>query len=393
MPEKIFVSALSNDRHGMIAVQELADKVKREFNGASCDLAVLFISEGYDEMETQEMALRFRQLANPVTLIGCNTSGVIGDKKEIEMEPAVSVLAMHLPGVKITPFLFTPQDLEYIPSGQELIKHFDLYPTEKPQFICLADPITCDVSKLLNLFNEAYGESPVIGGLASGKVVGVENWLILDDEIVLSGAIGAALSGDIEFNTVVSQGCRPIGEPYIITKAEKNIISELAGRPVLKVLSEVFESLSAQDQQLAKHSLFVGLVMDEQRAQFSRGDFLIRNIMGIDYDNGLMGIGEMIQPGQTLQFQLRDARTAQEDLETLLKRSAGKETLKKEAALLVSCVGRGRDLFREPDHDIRLIQSLRGPMPVAGFFANGEFGPIDRKNYIHGYTSSLTILR
>ena len=232
----------------------------------------------------------------------------------------------------------------------------------------------------------------MIGGLSSGVVVGIENWLALDQDVFAEGAVGLALSGDISFESVVSQGCRPIGEPLVITKAEGNVLYEVAGTPVLETLGALYEKLSARDRALAKHSLFVGIVMDESRQQFTRGDFLIRNIMDVDYEKGNLVIGEMLQPGQTLQFQIRDAKTAEEDLQHLLAGLQEKQGSLARGAILVSCCGRGKELFKETNHDVRIIQALKGPVPLTGFFANGEFGPIDRKNYIHGYTSSLTIV-
>jgi len=200
---------------------------------------------------------------------------------------------------------------------------------------------------------------------------------------------------DIEFEVIVSQGCRPIGEPFAITKAEQNILYELRGKPAFHVLTAVLEKLSPEDQRLAQHSLFAGLAMDELRTDFKRGDFLIRNILGIDPTTGALAVGAMLETGQTVQFQLRDASASEEDLKSFLTTGARKPEHegRSTGGVLVSCCGRGKGLFGVADHDVRMIQSLRGPVPLTGFFANGEFGPVDRKNYIHGYTSSLTLIR
>ncbi len=392
MNQKLFSSVLAQEKDGAKAIEKAALKVNRDLGGKSCDLAILFVSEHYEDADMRTLAQKFKELVSPACLIGCNSSGVVGDKSEIEMEPAVSVLAMHLPGVTLHSFSLTPDEISGLKSGKDLVEALDLYPTDQPKFICLADPATCDVRELLRVFNEGYQGLPVIGGLASGGAVGLDNWLVLDGDIYLNGAVGVALVGDIKFDTIVSQGCRPIGEPLIITKAEQNILQELAGKPAIQVLSDLLGKLSTEDQNLAAHSLFVGVVMDERKESFERGDFLIRNIIGADQANGALAIGELLEVGQTLQFQLRDSETSREDLEALLEKSPPPAKSKKEGAILVSCCGRGRGLFGEPDHDIQMIQSLRGPVPVAGFFANGEFGPIDKKNYVHGYTSSLTII-
>lgn len=389
MNEKIFVSALARDQDGLQAIEDVASKVKRELAGKTLDLAIMFISEPYQD-EANELAQAFIKLASPQCLIGCNGSGAIGEEHEIEMEPSISVLAMHLPGVEIDTFSFSENEISKIPSGKHLIELLDLYPNENPKFICFGDPVTCDVRELLRIFNEAYPGIPLVGGLASGGVVGVPNWLLLNDGVHKNGVVGVTLTGDIKFETIVSQGCRPIGEPLIITKAEKNILYGLGGKPPIEILSELLNKLSPEDQNLAMHSLFVGVVMDERQEKFNRGDFLIRNIMGADQASGALAVGELLEVGQTLQFQLRDQSASSEDLRVLLETSHAKS--KPEGALLVSCCGRGRGMFGEADHDIQLIQKLRGPVPLAGFFANGEFGPIKNKNYVHGYTSSLTII-
>ncbi len=393
MASKKFISALSQEKEGLAAVEAVGEKILAGLEGNPCDLAILFLSENYKNAEPEKLIEAFARKVPSRYFIGCNSSGVIGDRSEVEMEPAVSAMAMHLPGTRITPFTILPRELEALETAEELVKKIDVYPTDQPKFICLADPMSCDVTQLFRLFNEGYGNAPVIGGLASGVVAGEENWLALDGTLYKEGAVGLALTGEIEFENVVSQGCRPIGEPYIITRAEQNVLFELAGRPALQVLGDVYAGLNSDDQQLARHSLFVGLVMDETRHLFKRGDFLIRNIMGVDYEKGVLVIGEMLQPGQTLQFQLRDARAAEEDLQTLLENLSAPDAARAAGGILISCCGRGKGLFRESDHDVRLIQSLRGPVPLTGFFANGEFGPVDRKNYVHGYTSSLTILR
>lgn len=393
MGQKLFSSAFTQETDGPNAIRFLASKVNTDLKNKSCDLAILFLSEHY-QADPKALLEMFKSLSSAECLISCNSSGVIGDKKEVEMEPAISVMAMHLDGAKVVPFSISANQLETFQSGKDLVEYLDVAPVSKPRFICLADPQTCDVGKLLAIFNEGYQNLPLVGGLASGAMVGAKNWISLNGEVNPDGAIGAILLGDVQFEIVVSQGCRPIGEPLIITKSENNVLYELAGKPALQVLSDLFKALPPDDQQLAQHSLFVGLVMDENRHQFERGDFLIRNIMGIDETSGALIIGALLQMGQTLQFQLRDAETSKEDLKILLGKLKHKERPKtSEGAILVSCCGRGKGLYGELDHDVKIIQAMRGPIPLSGFFANGEFGPVDNKNHVHGYTSSLTIIR
>lgn len=397
MQKKLFFSALAKGRDWKAGVKEIAARVKKDLGGEPCDLAVVFVSEAYDSFDP---AAFVRLLTDSVpfrVLVGCNSSGVIAGRTEVEMEPAISFMGMRLPGVKLYPFQLTAEQTDLLKNGADLVRQLDVYPPDKPHFICLADPMTADVTRLLGAFNDGYKGLPVVGGLASGGVLGASNWLCLNGRVVNEGAVGVALIGDIEFETIVSQGCRPVGKPYVITRAEGNVLYELAGRPALHVVRELLEYLTPRDRTLAEHSLSVGVAMHEQVNEFKRGDFLIRNIMGFDPDTGSLMIGAHLKVGQTLQFQLRDAETSTEDLRVMLEKSGAHENGSSDqaarGALLVSCCGRGRNFYGHADHDVQAIQTARGPLPLAGFFANGEFGPVGLKNYVHGYTSSLVILK
>lgn len=387
---KAFVSALSTHTDWRLALSEASAKVRKGL-GAPCDLALLFMTELYAGLDPAQVPAFLKKELGCRHLLGCNSSGVIADRQEIEMEPAVTLLGMSLPGVRLTPFSLTPARAAQL-SGEELLQHLDIYPTDRPKFLTLADPMTCDIEAVLRLFNEAYPGAPVIGGLASGLAIGKPNWLVLNDDVCEQGAAGLALSGDVEVEIVVAQGCRPIGAPLTITKAEGHILYELGGQPPLEVLRGVIGSLTPADQELARQSLFAGLVMNEYKSDFHRGDFLIRNLMGYDAESGALMIGSQLRVGQTMQFQLRDAKTSDEDLRSLLERMAARDGHNR-GALLVSCCGRGRGLYGEPDHDASVIQAKQGPLPLAGFFANGEIGPVGAKNYIHGYTSSLAVIK
>ncbi len=221
-----------------------------------------------------------------------------------------------------------------------------------------------------------------------------ENLLFFNDEVVPEGAVGTLLSGNIRLETVVSQGCRPIGRPFIVTKAEENVILELAGKPATDALQALYQELPDPDKRLVRKALLVGVVMNEYQQKFKRGDFLIRNLIGMDPSAGAIAIGDRIETGQTVQFHVRDAETSKEDLQTLLEEhSKGAPKSGASGALLFSCLGRGKDLYGEPNYDIRAIQSALGTLPIAGFFCNGEIGPVGSRNYIHGFTSSLGLFR
>ncbi|MBI4376219.1 MAG: FIST C-terminal domain-containing protein [Elusimicrobia bacterium] len=388
---KGFSAALSTDRDWRRAVRTVAAKARKDL-GEGCDLALVFVSEIYAGLEPEQLCAELGEALPSRLLLGCNSSGVIMGSREVELEPAVSLMAMRLPGVAVRPLRFSSEQSHAAEGGPRLLENLDVYPSDAPKFILLADPMGCDVERLVKALNESYPGSPMVGGLASGLAVGRPNWLVLDGQVCRQGAVGAALCGDVELDIAVAQGCRPIGSPLIITKAQAHILLELGGRPAVEVLKELLGSLPVRDQALARHSLFGGLVMNEYRDRFGRGDFLVRNIIGYDAQSGALMIGTQLRPGQTFQFQLRDAETSSDDLRALLGR-IGKVDRGEKGALLFSCCGRGRGLYGKPDHDSGLVQKMHGPLALAGFFANGEIGPVGERNYIHGYTSSLAILR
>jgi small ligand-binding sensory domain FIST len=389
---KRFADGFSTDANWRKALAEAARAARAKLGPSPCDLALVFVSQAWDDFDPAELSPILAKELAPLHSLGCNASGAIAGRREVEMKPGVAVLAMRLPGVKLHSFSLAPSELKRLEDGKSLVALLDLYPTDQPKFLAFGDPMSCDVDHLTTLFNEGYPGAPLVGGMSSGPQLKRPSWMLLNGEVIENGVAGMALTGDVTFDIVVAQGCRPIGEPLIVTKAEGNVLQELGGRPPLEVLRETLARCTADDQRLARHSLFAGLVMKEGHSGYKRGDFVIRNLMGFDQDTGALVLGANLRRGQTLQFQLRDAQTSDTDFQHLLGVMPEGGAAPR-GALLVSCCGRGQGLYGEPDHDASLVQSMRGPLPLAGFFANGEFGPVGGRNYIHGYTSSLVVIR
>jgi small ligand-binding sensory domain FIST len=238
--------------------------------------------------------------------------------------------------------------------------------------------------------NEAYPGLPVVGGLASSDQHRAQ--VYLNGTVLDAGGVAVGVGGAVRLESVISQGCTPIGETWTITSAENHFIQRIANRPAFEVLAETLNNLEADQRDRCKGNLFVGLVVNEYLEEFHRGDFLIRNLIGADPKSGIIAVGALPRAGQTIQFQQRDARTAAEDMTQLLSRArqqlAGRQVL---GACLCSCNGRGQRLFGEASHDARRVQECLGPVGLTGFFCNGEIGPIGAKNFLHGYTASLAL--
>ena len=376
------------------AINTALTKIKQDLNGNSPDLVFTFISHHFADRYTKVPNIVFEQLT-PKHFAGCSAGGVIGDGHEIENRPGFSIIAGYLPDVSLVPFHFEAEDLPDMDASPESWEKLVGVTNElTPQFILLADPFTFPAERLIQGLDYAFPKSIKTGGLASGGNAPGQNALYLGDHTYRSGAIGIALEGNITIDTIVAQGCRPVGQLMEITSSKGNLLIELDGRPAIEALRDLFATLNEGDQDLARHSLFLGLAMDEFRSKLGLGDFLIRNILGMDPSSGAIAIGELPREGQQVQFHIRDSRTSGEELEGLLKLHADDHDCHPVCgALLFSCLGRGEYLYGHADHDTNLFEKWLGKMPLGGFFCNGEIGPVGNSTFLHGYTSSFALIR
>ncbi len=390
-----FTSGISDAVNAQEAVDAACQQALKPLAGASCDLACVFVSTIY-RADWSALLTQLRERLRPGALIGCSGSGIIGGDRELEWVPAVSVVAAHLPEVKLFPFVISSDELELSDSGGFWIDKVGAAPDANPIFVLFADPYTCDPAKLLAGINGTYRSRPIVGGLVSGGNEPGEHLLLLNDTVLHEGVVGVAMTGNVTMDTIVSQGCRPIGRPYVITKAEGNIIWQLGGRATLAVVHEVLSGLSKDDRDLAQRgAIVVGLVINEMRPKFRSGDFLIRNISGIDPETGALAVAEDVQVGHTMQFHLRDADASRQELRRLLAQHGQSlpEAAPPAGCLLFNCTGRGKSFYGTAHHDVKTIHTLSGKLAVGGFFCNGEIGPVGNTNFLHGYTASLGMFR
>ncbi|MBS0169223.1 MAG: FIST C-terminal domain-containing protein [Nitrospira sp.] len=384
-----FASALTRQTTVQAAADELILAIREQLGSARIDVALLFVSiQHAEQAETLVQALR--AILDPGTLVGCTGEGIIATGQEIETGPAATLWAAHLPGVIAQPLRLSFSSVH----DQFSLRHWpdmDAEGDAPPAMLLFADPFSTPMQDVLSVIEEHYPGTRALGGLAGGGQDLGENRLFLNEEVYTDGLVGVALSGPIAVHSVISQGCRPIGERFIVTKSEHNVIQELGGQPALHCLQTVFSQLTSDERAQAQRALHIGIAMDEQRARFTRGDFLIRNLLGADQETGAIVIGDVVQEGQTVQFQVRDAQSADEDLRVLLAASHPGGRALPLGALLFSCCGRGKGLFGLPNHDAGVLGEQLGAIPVAGFFAQGEVGPVGGRNFLHGYTASIAM--
>ena len=388
-----WASAISEQSEMDGALRECADSIRSQL-GESPQLAVAFVSPHY-QPDYERVGPMLGELLGSEHTFGCSGGGIIGAGLEVEQRPAVSVTAATLPGVDIEAFHLEGEKLPDLDAGPDKWREMVGVPEgREPHFVLLADPFSFPVQNLIMGLDFAFPRAAKIGGLASGAQRPGDNALFLDGSVHGSGAIGLALHGNITVDTVVAQGCRPIGQSMRITSSHRNVLTELDGQPPMAVLQDLFRSLSERDRQLMGHSLFLGVVMDELLDSPVQGDFLIRNVVGMDQRTGSLAIGEMLKEGQLVQFHLRDAETSAQDLTFVLERyAADNRENEVPGALLFSCLGRGEYLYGRPNHDTEIFREKLGQVPLGGFFCNGEIGPVGGTTFLHGYTSSFGLFR
>jgi small ligand-binding sensory domain FIST len=368
------------------AVSAVVETLRAAFGETPVDLVCLFATRGHTRALPQ-LGGTLAEALGARHLIGCTGESIACNAIEIEQSPCLAVWAASLPGARVDSF---EVDFEQTPDGWMCagLPEAGEESTEPVTIFVLGDPYSCAVDTLLERLSEEYPAAPVIGGMASGGRHAGENRLFRDRERVLHGAVGVIVQGGPPIRAVVSQGCRPVGSPLIVTKANRNLVLELGGRPPLVRFQEIYGVLPERDRELVHKGLHLGIAMTELREVFRPGDFLISNVLGADQESGALAIGNPIRVGQTVQFHVRDHETADEDLRQMLQQA---DNASVRGALLFSCNGRGTRLFPAPHHDATTVQEICGPLPLAGFFAQGELGPVGGRNYIHGFTASIAL--
>lgn len=365
------------------AASEAVGQVRGALNGAEPELAYLFVSPSHLP-EVDVAAAVIREQLGPRHLLGCVAEGVVGGRRELETGPGLSLWAGALPGARVETF-----HLEAFPDEEGLgVSRVPAFDDDPALVTILVDPFTFPAGSFLRLLNEEHAGLPLVGGIAAGAGARGAQVLIVDDTAHAGGVAGAVVSG-IPVRTIVSQGCAPIGRDSVITSAEGNVVFELAGQSALERLKAELASLPPERVRQAAGGLLVGLVIDENRAEYARGDYLVRALIGADEETGAIAVGDEVRVGQTLRFHVRDAASADEDLrESLAEGLAGESVA---GALLFTCNGRGIHMFSEPDHDARVLADAVGSSALAGFFCGGEIGPVGGRAFLHGFTATIAV--
>jgi small ligand-binding sensory domain FIST len=371
-------------------IQRWAEQLRAGLNGKA-SLGLIFMTPRFFAHARQ--VLEIVQVHAQVPLLaGCSSQALITGSEEIEDGGGIAVALFRLPGAELKAFHFTQENVDEANGPAYWHHETGLTPDQTNGWLAFGDPFNMDCDSWLRLWNEAYAPLPVLGGLASGDFSARTTQVYLNGDVREEGMVAVSIGGEVALQGIISQGCTPIGETWTITKADQNFIYEIGNRPAYTVLAETFSKLPPEEQKKTQGNLFVGLVINEYLDEFGRGDFLVRNLIGADPGSGVVAVGAFPRTGQTMQFQRRDAAAANEDMLAML--NSAHERLKDRQVFggcLCSCNGRGSHLFGYANHDAGMIQRRLGPLALAGFFCNGEIGPVGEKNFLHGYTASLAL--
>jgi small ligand-binding sensory domain FIST len=390
-----WASAMGLDADWSTAVDSAAVRVRAGLGAESPDLLLAFVSPHFRSAYGQ-IAARLRETLPAGVFCGCSAIGVIGGGREVEQAPAVSLIGASLPGVTVRPYFTDTVDLpDEDASPSAWTSWLGLREADGPMhFILLADPFSANVEGFVGGLDYAFPDTVKVGGVASGAGEAGQNAIFVDEQVYREGLLAIVLSGNVEVDTIVAQGCRPVGEPMTITCCNNNLLLEVDGSSPAAYLQQLMNRMDDYDRTLLENSLFLGLEMDPLKGTQKQGDFLIRNLLGVDHQSGAMATGVSLHEGQVIQFHLRDKQSAAEDLQGRLdayRREGRLEEVR--GSLLFSCMGRGQYLYGAADHDSRMFQESLGDIALGGFFGNGEIGPVGASTYIHGYTSAFALFR
>jgi small ligand-binding sensory domain FIST len=372
-------------------LREWAEKLRGQLRAPEVSLGLVFMTPRFFPHANQILEI-LRVHARIPLLAGCSSTGLIAGSEEIEENAGITLALYSLPGAQLRAIHFTQTQVEEAEELTYWPTETGVDPKKSNGWLAFIDPFHLDAEAWLRGWNATYEGLPVFGGLASGVFAEQTTQVYLNGEAFDEGGVAIAVGGDVKLAGVISQGCTPIGDAWTLTHVEQNLIHQIGNRPAYAVLSETVGKLSQEEQRKARGNLFIGLVVNEYLEDFHRGDFLVRNLLGGDPTSGVLAVGAMPRAGQTMQFQRRDANAASEDMAELLDRAQQKlGGAKIYGGCLCCCNGRGKNLFGKTSHDAQMVQERLGGIGLAGFFCNGEIGPVGERNFLHGYTASLAL--
>lgn len=377
-----------------LAIMAFAAEVRKRITSRRITLGLIFMSEEYFE-HASEILETVRIHGQVSTLVGASSYSFVHNDKEHEFTSGISLALFSFPKTQVSPFHVRADELPYL--STEMLRERVGAETRPNGLLLYAAPDGLVGEDWLRTLNHAFFPLPIVGGLAAARPSQhsgdeTETRLFMNGQVLDNGLVGLAVSGQVRIHPFLTQGCEPIGDAWTITKAERNFVIHLGNRSAYEVLDETYSTLPEYLRKRVQGNLLAGIAVDEYKSRMRRGDFLIRNLLGGDMNNGALALGGFPRTGQTMQFQLRDAVAADEDMKLALSQTV--EALAPNTlygGVLNICTGRGAALFKEISHDASRLSESLGNVPLTGLFCQGEIGPIGESNYLHSYSASAAL--
>jgi len=388
------VAGLWSESWASQAFKRWALKLRRQLLPKEVSLGLVFISPSMADYAEEIVDVLRNALGIP-SLGGCVASGAIVNDSESERYDGVALAIYSLPGARIHEFAFsTPMANEAAAAEANGFwrRRFEPGAEGISSWLAFAEPMSFGIENWLESWQRDFPGIPMYGGLSFFRPPNDVGAVICNDQIIGGGGAVFGFSGGVKLQGLVAQGCVPIGESWTITKAHGNTLERIGNRPAYQILEDTFKNLTEEDRHRSQGLIFVGIAVDEYQADFRSGDFLVRNLLGVDRAKGHLAIGAYPRVGQTMQFQIRDGESASKELREMVDRTHdGLQGKRIFGGILSNCAGRGKHLFNTESHDAQLAMKLLGGQALSGFFGNGEFGPVGKMNFVHGYTSSIAL--
>lgn len=386
-------SALSGRATLQEAFEEVASALSRQLATDTPDLVLVYCSAHH--------GLGWHQLAGlcaarwpGAVVVGSSGGGVLAEGVEVEEGAALSIMAGMMPGTVLRPIRWAADDV----GGRDGLQREAVVAALGPDadvvagLLLFADPFSTHTDALTRTLDDHLPYGVVVGALASGGDAPGRHALFLGGEVFHDGAVAVAMSGDVQIDAVVAQGCRPVDMPRTITRLHGRMITELDTQGALGTLEAAFDALDAGTRKRFRQAPMVGVAMDARVTTPGRGDFLVRHLVGVAPKKDAFTVGHPVREGDIVQFHVRDAATSVEDLHELVARHQATKG-SPAGVWMFSCMGRGQRLYGQPHVDSRTVRELLGEVPMAGFFGNGEIGPVHGRTFVHGYTCVVAMIR
>lgn len=372
-----WLAASSTQREPAAAVAEVAARVRGR--GAPPDVLFAFFTPHH---EPARLASLLVANVGASVLSGCVGAAVIGEGVALEGVPGLSVLAGWLPEC-------TVRAAHVAGAVEPAALAARLGGAGDALAIVLADPLTVDAPALVSSLAQALPGAVIAGGLAAGAGSGGRHAIVAEGAAWDGGTSIVTITGVLDREAFVAQGTRPIGQALEVTRARGGVVYQLGDEPAVVALERVLTEANGVEREAFRRGPLVGVAPAGVPSR-RPGDMLVRNLAGLDTSMGSLSVAWPLAEGDLLQFQVRDAGAARQELSSLLGRRRTDPAL---AALVFSCVGRGSRFFGEPGYDAQALAKRIGESPMAGFMGNGEIGAIRGRPVVHQFAASYLLLR